>query len=125
MAVYIFFTNRFGTFLGLAHAAVTAEGDNCVLMQKVAKERLSSFKPLPEENLQEDVSNLHYLENLIIRRENIIFMVNIFLVKKLGRSSLESHDQFLSHHNLVTSFSSAKNAAAELGKYVEFLDCRN
>jgi len=32
--------NRFGTFLGLAHAAMTAEGDNSVLMQKVAKERL-------------------------------------------------------------------------------------
>ena len=30
--------NRFGTFLGLAHAAMTAEGDNSVLMQKVAKE---------------------------------------------------------------------------------------
>lgn len=27
--------NRFGTFLGLAHAAISAEGDNCVLMQKV------------------------------------------------------------------------------------------
>jgi len=32
--------NRFGTFIGLAHAAVTAEGDNSVLMQKVCKERL-------------------------------------------------------------------------------------
>merc|ERR1719187_2700367 len=32
--------NRFGVFLGLAHAAMTAEGDNSVLMQKVAKERL-------------------------------------------------------------------------------------
>lgn len=27
--------NRFGPFVGLAHAAITAEGDNCVLMQKV------------------------------------------------------------------------------------------
>ena len=27
--------NSFGTFLGLAHAAMTAEGDNSVLMQKV------------------------------------------------------------------------------------------
>ncbi|KAB7499843.1 Acyl-coenzyme A oxidase 3, peroxisomal [Armadillidium nasatum] len=39
----------FGTFLGLAHAAITAEGDNCVLMQKVAKERLATFKPLKED----------------------------------------------------------------------------
>lgn len=35
--------NRFGTFLGLAHAAMTAEGDNSVLMQKVAKERLTAL----------------------------------------------------------------------------------
>ena len=35
--------NRFGTFLGLAHAAMTAEGDNSVLMQKVAKERLGEI----------------------------------------------------------------------------------
>ncbi len=45
--------NRFGTFLGLAHAAMTAEGDNSVLMQKVAKERLAvlqkkGFPPLRE-----------------------------------------------------------------------------
>ena len=33
--------NRFGTFIGLAHAAMTAEGDNSVLMQKVCKERMS------------------------------------------------------------------------------------
>jgi len=34
-----------GIFIGLSHAAMTAEGDNSVLMQKVAKERLASFKP--------------------------------------------------------------------------------
>lgn len=28
--------NRFGTFLGNAHAAMTAEGDNSVLMQKAS-----------------------------------------------------------------------------------------
>jgi len=33
--------NRFGTFIGLAHAAMTAEGDNSVLMQKVCKERMA------------------------------------------------------------------------------------
>ena len=32
--------NRFGTLIGFAHATVTAEGDNRVLMQKVAKELL-------------------------------------------------------------------------------------
>ncbi|KAG1666186.1 hypothetical protein FOA52_012033 [Chlamydomonas sp. UWO 241] len=32
--------NRFGSILGFAHAGMTAEGDNRVLMQKVAKETL-------------------------------------------------------------------------------------
>merc|ERR1719342_1718378 len=36
--------NRFGTFIGLAHAAMTAEGDNSVLIQKVTKERLALFR---------------------------------------------------------------------------------
>lgn len=33
--------NRFGEMIGYAHAGMTAEGDNSVLMQKVAKERLA------------------------------------------------------------------------------------
>jgi hypothetical protein len=32
--------NRFGQIIGFGHAGVTAEGDNRVLMQKVAKERM-------------------------------------------------------------------------------------
>merc|ERR1711983_609455 len=39
--------NRFGTLLGLAHAAMTAEGDNSVLMQKVAKEHLGKLMKSP------------------------------------------------------------------------------
>ncbi|KAF9329325.1 hypothetical protein BGZ91_000616 [Linnemannia elongata] len=33
--------NRFGDMIGYAHAGMTAEGDNSVLMQKVAKEQLA------------------------------------------------------------------------------------
>ncbi|CAL5220325.1 g2316 [Coccomyxa viridis] len=36
--------NRFGAILGFAHAGMTAEGDNRVLMQKVAKEYMSMMK---------------------------------------------------------------------------------
>jgi len=36
--------NRFGEAIGGAHAGMTAEGDNSVLMQKVAKEVLSLFQ---------------------------------------------------------------------------------
>ncbi|KAI8912057.1 acyl-CoA dehydrogenase/oxidase [Powellomyces hirtus] len=35
--------NEFGDYIGLAHAAMTAEGDNSVLTQKVAKELLAAF----------------------------------------------------------------------------------
>lgn len=73
--------NRFGVFHGLAHAAMTAEGDNSVLMQKVAKERLAAFKPVAEDpSLPTDPSNKAYLHNLLRRRENTLFMA---LGKKL------------------------------------------
>ncbi|KAK7065415.1 acyl-Coenzyme A oxidase [Halocaridina rubra] len=73
--------NRFGTFLGLAHAAMTAEGDNSVLMQKVAKERLAAFKPLKvNEQLPADPSSIEYLHDLMNRRENVLFKM---LGKKL------------------------------------------
>ena len=66
--------NRFGTFIGLAHASMTAEGDNSVLMQKVAKERLSLFKPAKlEEPTNKDVNSLEYLHYLIQLREQFMF----------------------------------------------------
>lgn len=36
--------NRFGAILGFSHAGMTAEGDNRVLMQKVAKEYMTTMK---------------------------------------------------------------------------------
>lgn len=36
--------NRLGSFIGFSHAGMTAEGDNAVLMQKVAKELLASLE---------------------------------------------------------------------------------
>lgn len=59
--------NRFGTFLGLAHAAMTAEGDNSVLMQKVAKEHLGYLAKnppklsKPSSTSLDDPAYLHYL----------------------------------------------------------------
>jgi acyl-CoA oxidase len=58
---------RFGTFLGLAHAAMTAEGDNSVLMQKVAKEHLGFLAKnppklnKPSSTSLDDPAYLHYL----------------------------------------------------------------
>merc|ERR1719471_2824660 len=64
--------NRFGTFLGLAHAAMTADGDNSVLMQKVAKEHLGYMMKNPpkiEKPANTSVSDQSYLHYLLKVRE--------------------------------------------------------
>ncbi len=68
--------NRFGTFLGLAHAAITAEGDNSVLMQKVAKERLGAMQKergSERKGAQEDLSRPDYLLQVLSQREWRLF----------------------------------------------------
>jgi len=81
--------NRFGTFLGLAHAAMTAEGDNAVLMQKVAKERLTAFKPLkltpPGEADLESLEFLHYLMQF---KENKLFSDLGLKLMKAGKAGM-------------------------------------
>jgi len=68
--------NRFGTFLGLAHAAMTAEGDNSVLMQKVAKEHLvwlSKNPPTMVKAASTSLSDPTYLHSLLQKRELKLF----------------------------------------------------
>jgi len=68
--------NRFGTFLGLAHAAMTAEGDNSVLMQKVAKEHLGWLSKNPPTMIKADSTQLSdptYLHSLLQKRELKLF----------------------------------------------------
>ena len=78
--------NRFGTFTGLAHAAMTAEGDNSVLIQKVAKERLCFFKPsAPKEAPKEDMNDANYLHYLLQKREDKLFMSLGMDLKKAGK----------------------------------------
>ena len=67
---------RFGTFLGLAHAAMTAEGDNSVLMQKVAKERLGMLAKQPlvvKKPATTSLESTEYLLYLIRARELNLF----------------------------------------------------
>jgi len=81
--------NRFGTFLGSAHASMTAEGDNSVLMQKVAKERLEVFRPsAPKEGPPADLSNPDYLHYLLQKREDTLFMQLGMTMKKAGKEGL-------------------------------------
>merc|ERR1712214_216711 len=76
--------NRFGTFLGLAHAAMTAEGDKSVLMQKVAKEQLGAwvkagFKHNFAKPPSENFSDPDYLMWILAERETVLF-------SKLGKA---------------------------------------
>ncbi|ELU16781.1 hypothetical protein CAPTEDRAFT_177414 [Capitella teleta] len=81
--------NRFGTFIGLAHAAMTAEGDNSVLMQKVAKEHLATFKPQDTPQiLDANLQDVHYLHQILQRVENSRFMTLGALLQKAGREGL-------------------------------------
>jgi len=73
--------NRFGTFLGLAHAAMTAEGDNSVLMQKVAKERLGAFTKVPAD------TECSFF-NLLAVRENLLFKDLGGRMAKAGRDGM-------------------------------------
>jgi len=68
--------NRFGVFLGLAHAAMTAEGDNSVLMQKVAKEHLTYLMQNPPKLSKPASTSLTdpvYLHHLLAKREVTLF----------------------------------------------------
>ncbi len=81
--------NRFGTFTGLAHAAMTAEGDNSVLMQKVAKERLAVFKPsAPKEAPKANLNDTAYLHYLLQKREDNLFISLGMGLKKAGKEGL-------------------------------------
>ena len=66
--------NRLGTFINLSHACITAEGDNSVLMQKVAKERLAVFKPSNlSAPVQQNFDSMDFLKYLLTKREDSLF----------------------------------------------------
>lgn len=80
--------NRFGMFIGLAHAAMTAEGDNSVLMQKVAKERLTAFRPKDLEAPPADIQDVNYLHYLLESREITQYMTLGGKLMQAGPSGL-------------------------------------
>uniref|UniRef100_H2YL28 Peroxisomal acyl-coenzyme A oxidase 3 n=1 Tax=Ciona savignyi TaxID=51511 RepID=H2YL28_CIOSA len=98
--------NRFGTFIGLAHAAMTAEGDNSVLMQKVAKERLGRFQPIKIAPVDEDLSSVEFLHYLIVSRENLKFSELGIKLSEAGNSQLFD-TWMLQESDLVQSAASA------------------
>ena len=80
--------NKFGIDAALSHACMTAEGDNSVLMQKVATERLMVFKPTKHQVAsgdEADLNNQEYLHSLLESRENKLFMSLGMKMKKAGK----------------------------------------
>ena len=81
--------NRFGTFLGLAHATLTAEGDNSVLMQKVAKEHLTMLKPVSfSQPPKPDLADYEFLHYLLVQREQILFTKLGKKMQKVGKEAV-------------------------------------
>ena len=92
--------NRLGTVITSSHASITAEGDNCVLMQKVAKERLTQYKKadilriaalskLPTGSFSRpNFKSLDYLHGLMKKREDLLFMQLGIKMAKAGRDNL-------------------------------------
>jgi len=85
--------SRIGMYFGSAHAGQTAEGDNSVLMQKVAKEHLGLFKPhkdVPPTNI--DLENVDHIEYLLKARENLQYdqlrkkMASAMVYTKVGKN---------------------------------------
>ena len=87
--------NRFGEYLAITHAAMTAEGDNRVLMIKIVKDmmtniqskksQLPKLKYCPKNQLPQlmDVLQLDYLLDLLKYREVTLFnQLTTFLHKR-------------------------------------------
>lgn len=84
---------KFGDYMATAHAAVTAEGDNRVLMTKIVKDYMTNVKkngfkvPEPSMNVQaqigtmNDVTQLEILTDLFRFREKVLFAQ---LMKRMG-----------------------------------------
>jgi len=69
--------NRLGSSIQFAHAGITAEGDNSVLMQKVAKEMLTS--------LQNGVSSFHNVDQSGILEwslTDLAVLLNLFKIRE-------------------------------------------
>ena len=85
--------NRFGTAIALSHAAITAEGDNSVLMQKVASERLALLDPAAVQaaaakTVDVDLNDHQSIQSLLEVRENALFLklgMNMMKAGKDGR----------------------------------------
>jgi acyl-CoA oxidase len=81
--------NRVGMFIAAAHASCTVEGDNAVLMQKVAKETLGLFRPgAGEAPASKDLNDSGFLHWLMHKREDTLFMGLGMTLKAAGKKGM-------------------------------------
>lgn len=92
--------NRLGTVITSSHASMTAEGDNCVLMQKVAKERLTSYTKSDLMTIwlsskfstsilsRPNLNSIDYLHGLLKKREDLLYLELGTRMAKAGRKKL-------------------------------------
>lgn len=94
--------SRFTDYIAIAHASMTAEGDNRVLMTKIVKDMLTNVKkhghkvPQPAQSksqlgLLKDVSSLNVILDLLKVREAGLFHA---LVAKMGSLAKSGKSQF-------------------------------
>lgn len=101
-------SNRFGASIGCAHAAITAEGDNSVLMQKVAKERLSMLaqshfiqsppKPISPGSgdfAPERIQDPDYLLSIMLTRELDLFAQLGFALESAFKADTPLYDAWM------------------------------
>lgn len=98
--------NKFGDYIAIAHSALTAEGDNRVLMVKICKDmmtnilkkghKLPQLKQCPFRQIakQADVTQLDTLLDLLKYRETVLF-------QKLVADSKNLKDAKVSGYNIL------------------------
>ena len=89
--------SRFGEYLAVAHASLTAEGDNRVLMVKIVKDMILNVTKLghklPETSMNvvaqigtfKDVTQIETLTDLFIFRERLLFTRLVARMAHLGK----------------------------------------
>jgi acyl-CoA oxidase len=83
--------NKFAQVIGFAHAGITAEGDNAVLMQKVAKELLAMIKnktyeaPQTNSKHSNDLGLEHLLHLIGMREKQLLSSLGMKLASKMKK----------------------------------------
>jgi len=113
--------NKFGDFIAIAHAALTAEGDNRVLMVKVCKDMMTNIlkkgfslpvlSNCPHRQISKltDVSQLEILSDLLKYRETVLFNKLVADTKNLKTKGVSGYNILMREtsdvmQNLATAY---------------------